>query len=133
MEYSFSRMPSNAEITALFHAVGWESAQYPTQLCRAIGNSEAVLTAWENDSLAGMMTAISDGGMNVFFPYLLLDPAFQGKGVGRALAQRMLAHYHGTYRKILVCNADKAPFYEKCGFTCVDDQRPMLRIDAPTE
>ena len=88
-----------------------------------------MLTAWEGTRLTGMMTAVSDGGMNVFFPYLLLHPDVQGKGIGRELVRQMLARYADTYRKVLVCNADKAAFYEKCGLTTQQDQRPMMRID----
>lgn len=129
LTYSDSIRPDTDALVELFSAVKWESAQYPAQLSAAIGTSETVLTAWEGDRLCGLMTAISDGEMNVFFPYLLLRPDTQGKGVGRTLVTQMLARYQTCYRKVLVCSADKAGFYEKCGLTCMTDQRPMMRID----
>lgn len=131
MEYTFERMPAAGQIQSLFSSVNWESAQYPRALVHGIANAQCLLTAWEDQELAGLMTAISDGSMNVFFPYLLISPRFQGAGIGREMVCRMLDKYAHIYRKILVCDAEKAGFYEKCGMTCHTEQRPMLRIDPP--
>lgn len=130
MTYSFSIYPAREELVRLFAAVSWESANYPQSLAKAVSCSETVLTAWEENRLCGLMTAISDGAMNVFFPYLVIHPDFQGRGIGRELVSRMLGKYSGVYRKILVCNEDKAAFYEKCGLHCEPDQRPMMLVDA---
>lgn len=131
IRYSMERIPSREAVTALFLSVNWESAQFPASLSRAITGAEFVQTAWEGDRLVGLMTAISDGGMNVFFPYLVIHPQEQGKGIGRELVARMLRRYEGSYRKILVCNEDKAAFYEKCGFSACPDQCLMMCITPP--
>lgn len=129
MTYSFSVYPARDEIIRLFTAVGWESANYPQSLSKAVSCSETVLTAWEDNHLCGLMTAVSDGAMNVFFPYLVIHPDIQGQGVGKEMVSRMLTRYRHIYRRILVCNEDKTPFYEKCGLRCEPDQRPMLLVD----
>ncbi|MGN0620915.1 MAG: GNAT family N-acetyltransferase [Porcipelethomonas sp.] len=116
------------EITSLFRAVLWESADYPERLYSAVQQSETVLFLREGDFLAGMMTAVSDGGMNVFFPYLLIHPDYQGRGLGKKLALAMFERYDGFYRKILVCGSEKTGFYEKCGMTACHDQCPMMKI-----
>lgn len=131
MEYTFEKMPAAEQIQQLFSAVNWESAQYPQALVHGIANAQSLLTVWDDTQLAGLMTAISDGSMNVFFPYLLIDPKYQGAGIGKEMVCRMLDKYAHIYRKILVCDGDKAGFYEKCGMECRTDQRPMFRIDPP--
>lgn len=78
MEYTFEKMPAAEQIQQLFAAVNWESAQYPQALVHGIANAQSLLTVWDDTQLAGLMTAISDGSMNVFFPYLLIDPKYQG-------------------------------------------------------
>ena len=130
VHYKYIKVIDIKKISELFESVEWESAKYPEKLKKSIESSDLVLTAWENARLIGLMTAISDGGMNVYFPYLLINPEYHGKGIGRELVRRMLTKYNGYYRKILACNADKAPFYEKCGFKCCDDQRPMMIISS---
>ncbi|WP_276795451.1 hypothetical protein [Ruminococcus champanellensis] len=79
MEYTFEKMPAAEQIQQLFVAVNWESAQYPQALVHGIANAQSLLTVWDDTQLAGLMTAISDGSMNVFFPYLLIDPKYQGQ------------------------------------------------------
>ncbi|MBQ8904984.1 MAG: GNAT family N-acetyltransferase [Ruminococcus sp.] len=130
MTYSFSIYPAREELLRLFRAVGWESANYPQSLSKAVSCSETVLTAWEDNRLCGLMTAVSDGAMNVFFPYLAVHPDSQGKGVGKEMVARMLQKYGDVYRKILVCNEDKTAFYEKCGLRYEPDQRPMFLVDS---
>ena len=93
MEYTFEKMPAAEQIQQLFAAVNWESAQYPQALVHGIANAQSLLTVWDDTQLAGLMTAISDGSMNVFFPYLLIDPKYQGAGIGKEMACRMLDKY----------------------------------------
>ena len=67
MEINRSKNFSQDEITKLFLSVNWESAGYPEKLLYSVLTSETVLSCRENEKLIGLMTAISDGGMNVFF------------------------------------------------------------------
>ena len=120
---------THEEITELFQSVDWESANYPDKLFKALQNSEKVLCLYDNSRLAGLMSAISDGGMNVYFPYLLIHPDYQGKGLGKMLAYEMLDIYSDFYRKILICSNEKTEFYSKCGMIVQDDQSPMMKIN----
>ena len=48
------------------------------------------------------------------------DPAFQGKGYGKALIAFLETRYRGRYRILQVGTGDSPatiPFYEGCGFT----------------
>lgn len=126
---SFDKNFSESEISELFKSVEWESANYPNKLFNALKNSETVISLHENEKLIGLMSAVSDGGMNVYFPYLLINPEYQGKGFGKMLTKKMLEKYSKFYRKILICSNEKIPFYEKCGMTSCKDQCPMMKID----
>ncbi len=126
---SFDKNFTQTEITELFKSVEWESANFPEKLFNSLKKSETVITLHENGRLTGLMSAVSDGGMNVYFPYLLIDPKYQGKGFGKMLTEKMLQRYSNFYRKILICSNEKIPFYEKCGMTPYTDQCPMMKID----
>lgn len=127
--FNYSKNFTVDQIIKLFKSVEWESANYPKKLFKSLKNSETVITLYDENNLIGLMSAISDGGMNVYFPYLLIDPEYHGKGLGKITVEKMLEKYGGFYRKILVCSNEKVPFYTKCGMTVPEDQLPMMKIN----
>lgn len=126
---SYNKDFTEDQIIKLFKSVEWESANYPDRLFKALKNSETVITLYAENKLIGLMSAISDGSMNVYFPYLLIDPEYHGKGFGKMLAKEMLKKYSNFYRKILICSNEKVPFYKKCGMDVPEDQLPMIKIN----
>lgn len=117
---------TTTELAELFLSVGWSSGQYPEKLQVAMQNSDTVLSAWDKDELIGLMTAMSDGVMNVYFQYLLVKPEYQKMGIGRKLVDSMLQCYDGYLRKALISYNREIEFYKNCGFKLRDDQSPMF-------
>lgn len=132
IRYSLERNFTKEQAEALFLAVDWESGRYPDKLYSALMRSETVLTAHTADvPLAGLMSAVSDGGMNVYFPYLLVHPAAQHREIGRNLVKLMLAHYGSCCRKILVCPDSRVHFYQSVGWKRAREQTAMLLCTFP--
>lgn len=104
------------DLEQLFRSVDWDSANYPDRLKKAMKNSDRVISMWDKNKLVGLMNAITDSQMTVYFPYLLVMPEYQGKGIGKKLCQNMLDYYKDSYRKILTSKTEKLAFYEKMGF-----------------
>ena len=50
-------------------------------------NFDTVFSAWDGGRLVGMICAMDDGVMNAYIHYLLVEPEYQGKGVGRTLVE----------------------------------------------
>ncbi len=122
------------EAEALFLAVNWESGMYPARLFAALQHSETVLTAHMPElPLAGLMSAVSDGGMNVYFPYLLVHPDARHMEIGRTLVRMMLDRYNTCFRKILVCPDQRVHFYESAGWKRADEQTAMLLCTFPED
>ena len=88
--FNYSKNFTVDQIIKLFKSVEWESANYPEKLFKSLKNSETVITLYDENNLIGLMSAISDGGMNVYFPYLLIDPEYHGKGLGKMTVEKML-------------------------------------------
>lgn len=109
----------------LFNSVSWNSAKYPERLQLAIKNSHSVVSAWEGDKLIGLMNCISDGYMTAYFHYLLVNPDYQGMGIGKTIVQKMLSKYDGLICNFLISYENKVGFYEDFGFEKVDDQVPL--------
>ena len=112
--FNYSKNFTVDQIIKLFKSVEWESANYPEKLFKSLKNSETVITLYDENNLIGLMSAISDGGMNVYFPYLLIDPDITEKDWEKITVEKnALKKYGGFYRKILVCSNEKVPFLYK--------------------
>ena len=126
IKYKSTKKFERTQLQELFLSVKWDSAKYPARLKAAIENSDAVFSAWDGEMLVGLMNALSDGNLNVYFPYLLVRPQYQGTGIGRRLVALMMERYSTCVKKSLIAAGDRVGFYEKCGFMTGADSRPMF-------
>lgn len=104
------------QLTGLFNSVNWRIARFPQKLFNAIKNSTYVLSAWEDVHLVGILSAISDGSANAFITYLIVEPNYQGMGIGKKLIEDFIAAHKGVVRKLLTTETDLEGYYSKFGF-----------------
>ncbi len=114
------------ELEELFLSVEWSSGYFPDKLVAAMKNFKTVYTAWDNDKLIGLICAMDDGIMTAYIHYLLVDPAYQGMGIGKRLVEKMKKTYQDYMRIVIVAYNDEAGFYEACGFEKAKDSSPMF-------
>lgn len=122
MEIRSGKKFEEDELAELFLSVDWKSGKHPERLKKAMQGSDTVLTAWDDEKLIGLINAISDKAMIVYFPYLLVRPEYQGQGIGKALLSKMLEIYNSYFRKSLVSYDHKLDFYKKFGFVAESDR-----------
>jgi ribosomal protein S18 acetylase RimI-like enzyme len=115
-KYKYDSIIDKNQLVNLFNSVGWKTAEYPNRLYTAIKNSEYVMSVWNDDELIGLISAISDGAINVFITYLLVKPEYQNQGVGRIMMNDFCKHFKGYGRRILSTEIDKEAYYNKFGF-----------------
>ncbi|RIX47096.1 N-acetyltransferase [Paenibacillus nanensis] len=113
-------------LQALFLSVEWESGKHPDELVQAIQGSHSIAAAWDGDRLVGLINALSDGVLTVYFHYMLIHPDYQGKGIGKAMMDIMLDRYKGCKTKVLISYESAVDFYQKCGFSKEDGATPMF-------
>lgn len=116
IEYAEGRDLDREGVLALYRANSWSSADKPDALCAALRGSETVVSAWEGALLVGLGNAISDGALVAYYPHLLVLPAYQHRGIGRAILDRLRARYAGFHQQVLIADPAAAVFYERCGF-----------------
>ena len=114
------------DLQQLFLSVEWSSGHYPDKLTAAMKNFETVYSAWHNDRLVGLICAMDDGVMNAYVHYLLVDPEYQHRGIGRQLVERMKDRYRDYLRIVLVAYNREIKFYESCGFKPAENACPMF-------
>ena len=126
IEYKDTHEFTQEALQDLFLSVDWSSGHFPEKLQRAMKGFSSVDSAWDGDTLVGLICALDDGVMTAYIHYLLVRPEYQGTGVGRALVERMKARYCDYLRIVLVAYDEEIGFYEACGFEKADHASPMF-------
>lgn len=126
IEYKMTKEFNKGELEELFLSVEWSSGKYPDKLVLAMKNSDCVVSAWDGGKLVGLINALSDGVMTAYFHYLLVNPAYQSKGIGKTLVDKILTKYEDYARKVVIAYNKEIGFYKRCGFKVGDNASPMF-------
>ena len=109
------------EYMELRKKVGW--MQFPLEEAKnCIENAYMVICVRDEDRAIGVVRLLWDGGYVAFLSDVLVDPAYQGQGIGRKLVetviQRIRSEMKPGYKVKLTLNSSKGkePFYAKFGF-----------------
>ena len=97
--------------------VGWPNPPTPDMHLKLLRNSYAVVLAIDEQTsqVVGFITAISDGVLSAYIPFLEVLPSYQGQGIGQELTRRMLEKLSGIYMVDLLCDAELQDFYVRLG------------------
>jgi ribosomal protein S18 acetylase RimI-like enzyme len=68
------------------------------------------------NKLVGYITALSDGVLSAYIPFLEVEKGYQGQGVGTTLVKKMVGQLDHLYMIDLVCDKELAGFYSEAGF-----------------
>jgi ribosomal protein S18 acetylase RimI-like enzyme len=100
--------------------VGWSNRPNPETHLEILRGSYAIWLALDQNQCVGFINALSDSVFYAYIPLLEVLPDYQGKGIGKELAQRMIETLEMMYAVDIVCDESVAPFYDKIGFSrCV--------------
>lgn len=113
------------EVLSLYKSVEWVAyTKDPAALSKAITNSTFVLEARTPEGLlVGLLRGLSDDSSILYLQDILVRPAWQRMGVGRALLQECLDRYRHVRQKVLLTDDLPAQhrFYESMGFLNIRD------------
>ncbi|MEL6442500.1 MAG: GNAT family N-acetyltransferase [Cyanobacteria bacterium J06621_8] len=95
----------------------WARSRDMEQLSIAIANSNPVVTVWDYEKLIGFARATSDGVYRAAIWDVVVDPDYQGAGLGRKLVQTVLSHpLVNKVERVYLTTTHKQSFYERIGF-----------------
>ena len=127
IDYKECKIFEAEELFALFHSVGWLSANYPQRLVRALAGSSTVFSAWDGDRLVGLINVLDDGELTAYVHYLLVNPEYQGRGIGTHLVSSVKKKYNDyLYIVLIVERTESIAFYEKLGFEITNGATPLV-------
>src|SRR6187401_2213364 len=79
--------------------VGWPNPPAPAAHLLLLAGSQQIVLAVDGESgqVVGFITALSDGVLCAYIPLLEVLPAYQKRGIGQALVERMLERLKHLY------------------------------------
>ena len=78
---------------------------------------------------SGLARVIDDGEMLAYMHWVLVNPKYQGMHVGSGLAERVKERYAGyMFLEVMPEESKNAPFYQRHGFTLMEDGRAMQTV-----
>ena len=97
--------------------VGWPNPPAPETHLHLLEGSDHVVLAMDAEEyqVVGFITALSDGVLTAYISHLEVLPAWQGRGIGSRLLDRMLARLDRLYGVDLLCDPPLQPFYARHG------------------
>ena len=101
----------------LVKAAFWARERNLEDLQVAIANSNPVVTVWDTERLIGFARANSDGIYRAGIWDVVIDPDYQGVGLGRKLVQTVLSHpLVSKVERVYLTTTHQQSFYERIGF-----------------
>jgi len=88
----------------------------PSMLKIVFNNSTFTYFVFNNKNLVGVGRALADGLDSAYLCDIAIHPEFQGRGLGKAITQKLLDAVDGYNKIILFASIGKSGFYEKLGF-----------------
>ena len=113
------------QILELYKLNHWSSADKPELLFKALKNSHKLIIAYYNDKAVGLGNTFSDGYLAVYYSHLLVNPDFQGQGIGKIIMDRFQKIYSDFHQQVLIADGKAVEFFKKCGFEKAGDCQAM--------
>ena len=110
------------QLIHLFELVGWtkegtsdESEERKQGFMKPWLCSTLVVSAWDGERLVGAVRVLSDTIFRPVIYDLLVDPEYQGQGIGRELVNKCKEYYPSS-EWLVGCDKKNNGFYKKLGF-----------------
>lgn len=106
------------QLIQLFKAAAfWAQDRSREDMAMAIANSFPIVTAWDEDRLIGFARGTSDGVFRATIWDVVIDPAYQGGGLGRKMVETLVSHPHlSRVERIYLMTTHQQGFYQRIGF-----------------
>jgi ribosomal protein S18 acetylase RimI-like enzyme len=106
----------------------WASGRSKRELSQMLAGSQAVISAWQDSNLVGFGRATSDGVFRTVLWDVVVAGEHRGRGLGRRIVEALLQEpvLQGVERTYLM-TTNSVGFYEKLGFTEVEEQKTLSR------
>ncbi|MEA2065488.1 MAG: GNAT family N-acetyltransferase [Thermotogota bacterium] len=122
--YKKNVIPDSGSVMHLYDDAGFTSYTKDLDcLMKALENSLFIITAWENDSLIGLVRAVGDGKTILYIQDILVLSSYRRKGIGTSLLKQLINEFPDVRQKVLLTDdkPENRKFYESLGFISCDN------------
>ena len=123
-----------SELIDLYKSVGWSSyASKPELMAQLLTNSLYYRVARYKSKLVGLIRVVGDGVSIVYVQDLLVHPAYQGYGLGKALLNHILEKYKEVRPVVSLTDGLESTrlSYEACSLRNLNDCKLSAYIRCP--
>ena len=114
------------DLQRLLDQTPWARARSKDGLSRMLAHTSFVFSAWDGPRLVGFARVLTDQVYRATLWDVVVDAAYQGRGVGEGLVAHVLEHpVLSRVEKFWLNTRDKHTFYERFGF--VSNDQGMVR------
>jgi GNAT superfamily N-acetyltransferase len=114
------RLPTSEEYQALLRAVGWTNKDEPGKAAKALSGARFGVVAVEGSRAVGTGMVVGDGATFAYLKDIMVDPEWQGRGIGTRIVEALLAIIrrppHDKLLVTLFTGQHLAEFYDRLGF-----------------
>ena len=135
LDYSFIKKPITDEIneiTDLYRRENWwkQEEDDPEMIKQIVKGSHCFLVTRHGDNIIGMGRAISDRASDAYIQDVTVMDSFRGNGIGTRIVEILVDRLEkdGIHWIGLVAERGSHPFYERIGFSAMENATPMLRL-----
>lgn len=114
------------DYNALRKAVGWKVLD-GKQAARGLAASAFLVAVYDGEKAVGAARIIGDGGYMYLIADVMVEPGYQGRGIGRGMLERLSAWLDGLGKDgscvmvNLMATKGNEGFYKKFGFNARPD------------
>jgi ribosomal protein S18 acetylase RimI-like enzyme len=102
----------------LLVASGWDRAVDDVEtFAKLVSRSQVAIVAVDEGRVVGFLRALTDGMTNGYISMVVVDEAYRGRGVGRAMVRHAMGDDASITWVLRAGRDGVVPFYEKLGFT----------------
>ena len=94
---------------------GWLNPPSEQKHLELLQGSDHVVLAVDSETerVVGFATALSDGVLSAYIPFVEVHSSYQGQGIGEELISHMLEKLNDLYMVDLLCDPELQPFYQR--------------------
>ena len=117
MTYECDEKVSVRDLADLRESVGWNRLE--NEYGNPVMTSFFHIAAYEGNRMVGYIDCVSNGVTDAYIQDLMVHPAYQGRGIGTELMNKMISHLKDKriYMISVVYEENLKPFYERFGFS----------------